>query len=144
MSAREDADNVIRKSASGSNSDLSQKSSSEPKIMLIPSDYDAFDLGSEAVDPEEDIGSQEGLDDDDNDGQAIIHSDFRSLELSDTDPEFFDTSWSFVDTADPEEEESMAELSLVMENERKDEVSVAPFRSTAFPPIMTQMSTACR
>ena len=137
------ADNLARKSASWIKSDLTQKALPDLEILLTPSDYDAFDIESEAVDPEDDLENQGGLDDEEN-NQAIIHSDFRSLESSDTDPDFFDTSWSFVDTGDPEVDESRAEISLVMENERKDEVSIAPFQSTAFPFMTARTPTVCR
>ena len=91
------------------------------------SDYDAFDY------EDDDIEQEEGDQSSDEDGQ-VIHSDFRLLEPSDTDPEFFDTSWSFMTTGEPKLDPSGNEIKLVIENESKDEVSFAPDRSRDFPP----------
>ena len=89
-------------------------------------DYDVFDYeeDDDAEEEGEEEEAAEGADEDDN----TIHSDFRLLESSDTDPEFYDTSWSFIGTEISGVNTSKTEIGLVMENERKDEVSVAPNR----------------
>lgn len=97
----------------------------------MPSDYEAFDYEEDDAEEESDEDEEEDVDESgcDEDDQAI-HSDFRLLEPSDTDPDFFDTSWSFanIDTSNAEITSSGKEIKLVMENERQDEVSLAPMR----------------
>ena len=96
----------------------------------VPSDYDIFDyedgplFGKEEEEEEDD---DEDIESSNEESQAI-NSDFHSLESSETDPEFFDTSWSFVGNEDPGYDPSKREVKLMMENERKDEVSLAPPR----------------
>ena len=109
------------------NTKLSPDDSVSSTTPHLTSEYDAFDYEEEDVEQEEDDDTS------DDDGHAI-HSDFRLLESSDTDSDFFDTSWSFMNTGEPELNTSGDEIKLVMENERKIEVSVAPTRSRDFPP----------
>ena len=124
--------NVDRPCPSTASTSCSQQGPSTP---LASFEYDAFDLEYHVDYQEEE---QENEDDDSEDdsseenGQAI-HSDFRLLESSDTDPEFFDTSWSFADIKESEIQSNQAELEIVMENESKDEVSIAPTRLEVFP-----------
>ena len=114
-------------------SQLSQKHSVKPSVLPPASAYDAFDY------EDYDFG-HEDQNEDDEDGSisseedgCAIYSDFRLLDSSDTDPEFFDTSWSFADNEGLSFDPSRSEIKLVIENERKDEVSIAPSRHDVFP-----------
>lgn len=65
-----------------------------------------------------------------------IHSDFSMLDSEDSDSEFYDTAWSFdtIDSGhDPNLDHRGKEINLVMENERVDEVSIAPTGSEGLP-----------
>ena len=110
---------------------LSQASVVTPKAPVVSFDYDALDYQEDDIGQEEEEEDGDSTLSSDEDGQAI-HSDFRSLEASDTDPQFFDTSWSFVDIGDREPHSKGKEIKLVIENETKNEVSVAPTRVRDF------------
>lgn len=97
----------------------------------MPSDYDDLDyeddIESEGEEGDEKSEKDDSEDISDEDSQAI-HSDFRQLETSDTDSEFYDTSWSFanVDGHSRKVDPPGLEIQLVMENERRDEVITSP------------------
>ncbi|KAL6721779.1 hypothetical protein ACLMJK_000884 [Lecanora helva] len=110
-----------------------QPSPIQPTVPLISSTYDAFDYEHYEFDSEDEDEKENDKERDSEGDNYAIHSDFRLLDSSDTDPEFFDTSWSFIDTEDTELDPSESEIRLVMENERKDEVSVAPTRYDVLP-----------
>ncbi len=117
-----------------------QRAIAPPATFQMPSDYDAFDYEDDVIEDESEENEEEdGEDSSDTESQAI-HSDFRRLESSDTDPDFFDTSWSFVDAVadDPEVDPGGMEIKLVMENEKQDEVSVAPAKSDIYSSLHTR------
>jgi len=122
-----DTDSIRLCPAQGA-SRTTQQAIAPPATFQMPSDYDAFDYEEDVVDDdvdEEDEEADEGSSD--VESQAI-YSDFRRLESSDTDPEFFDTSWSFanIELDCSEVDQCGKEIKLVMENEKTDEVSIAP------------------
>ena len=106
------------------------QTSLNPLSVFTSSDYDAFDYEeNQPIEDEEDEGNNAG------DSQSV-YSDFRMLASSDSDEEFGDASYSFdtLDTSyhrdfDPGEKA----IHLVIENERQDEVSVAPLRPGILP-----------
>lgn len=117
-------------SQSDSSHDLPSQASLEPPAVFAPSDYDAFDYEeSEPIEDEEDE------EDNASDNQPV-YSDFRILGSSDADEEFGDASYSF-DTLDTSYHLGVAHgekaIHLVMENERQDEVSVAPVTPEILP-----------
>lgn len=86
-------------------------------------DYDVFDYEDESTEEEAEEDADE------RDGVRAVNSDFNVLRLQDTDIEAndeqysfdsFDTGERFID--DPEGKT----IDLIMENERHDEVSIAP------------------
>ncbi|KAL9136164.1 MAG: hypothetical protein Q9175_002621 [Cornicularia normoerica] len=95
----------------------------EPLSVFTSSDYDAFDY--EENEPVENEGDEEN----DQDEDQSIYSDFRTLGSTDSDEEFVDASYSF-DSLDTSYhlgiDHGEKAIHLVMENERQDEVSVAP------------------
>ena len=99
------------------------QASLKPCSVFTPSDYDAFD--DEEIDSDED---EEDYDENVSDCQPV-YSDFRMLGSSDSDEEFGDASYSF-DTLDTSYhlgvDHGKKAIHLVMENEKQDEVSVAP------------------
>lgn len=101
--------------------------------VFTSSDYDAFDH-------EENQSSEDEEDEDENESDdRAVYSDFRVLNSPDSDDEFGDAVYSF-DTLDTSDhlgiDHGEKAIHLVMENERKDEVSVAPitpeFLNSAF------------
>ena len=91
--------------------------------VFTSSDYDAFDH-------EENHSSEDEEDEEENaSDNRPVYSDFRMLNSSDSDEEFGDASYSF-DTLDTSYhlgiDHGEKAIHLVMENERQDEVSVAP------------------
>ena len=107
-------------------------SQAPPKSRLVntTSDYDAFDY--------EENGLIEDGEDDENDAgdNRPVYSDFRMLSSSDSDEEFDNTSYSF-DTLDTSYhlgiDHGEKAINLVLENERQDEVSVAPVKPEILP-----------
>ena len=93
----------------------------------LPPEYEAFDYDfDESNDEEESDGD---CDESGDDFAEPIHSDFSLLDSSDTEPEFFDTSWSFAtlpNTYEPDPRTGGKEIGLVMENESSREISLAP------------------
>ena len=110
------------------NSVLSRETSSHSGLEMDTSEYDEFDrednnLGYDSDDTDEEV------DEDDIDGSQSIYSDFNMLDSSDSASEFCDASYSFDSlntgyqyAVDP----GGKAIDLVMENERHDEVSIAP------------------
>jgi len=118
-----------------------QRAFAPPATYQMQSDYDAFDHEDDIVEENEEEDDEEENNEDSSDEESQpIHSDFRQLESSDTDPDFFDTSWSFVniEANDPEVDPGGMEIKLVMENEKQSEVSVAPFRPEMFSSLHTR------
>ena len=114
--------NNIRSQSDSSHNPPSQ-ASLKPFSVFTSSDYDAFDYEeNEPIEDEEDEEDNVG------DNQPV-YSDFRMLGSSDSDEEFGDASYSF-DTLDTSYhlgiDHGEKAIHLVMENERQDEVSVAP------------------
>lgn len=123
------ADDV--RSQSGSTHIPPSQASSEPLPIFTSSDYDAFDHeDNESINNEEDEEESAG------DNQPV-YSDFRMLASSESDEEFGDASYSF-DTLDtsyhPGIDHGEKAIHLVIENERQDEVSVAPVTPGVLPP----------
>ena len=113
--------NIVRLQSDPSYS-LPLQSSSKSRSVFASSDYDAFDYEeSEPIEDEEDERDEEENASDD----TSVYSDFRVLNSSDSDEEFGDASYSF-DTLDASYQLGEKALHLVMENESKNEVSVAP------------------
>lgn len=112
----------------------------------MPSDYDLFDYEDDVVEEDESEDNEEGDGEDSSDTESqAIHSDFGRLECSDTDPDFFDTSWSFakIEADDPGIDPigidpTGMEIKLVVENEKQDEVSIAPARPDIFSSLHTK------
>ena len=121
--------NNVRSLSDSSRSPPSQ-ASMKPHSIFTSSDYDAFDYEeNESIHDEEDEGDNAG------DSQPV-YSDFRILGSSDSDEEFGDASYSF-DTLDTSYhlgiDHGEKAIHLVMENERQDEVSVAPVSPGILP-----------
>lgn len=97
--------------------------------VFTSSDYDAFDYEENEPHDEEDEEDNAG-------GSQPVYSDFRILGSSDSDEEFGDASYSF-DTLDTGYhlgiDRGEKALHLVMENERQDEISVAPVSPGILP-----------
>lgn len=133
--------NSIRLHLAPGSSKSIQRAIAPLSTFQLPSDYDAFDY-------EDDVVEEDGSEVDEEDGEETssdaesqaIHSDFRRLENSDTDPDFFDTSWSFanIEDEDPGIDPGEMEIKLVMENEKQDEVSIAPARPDLFSLLHTR------
>ena len=122
------ADNV--RSQSHPSNSLSLQAS--PKCpVFASSDYDAFDREESEPSEDEDEEDEEDEEDDTSDARPV-YSDFRMLNSSDSDDEFGDASYSF-DTLDSSYhlgiDHGKKAIHLVMENEKQDEVSVAPITS---------------
>ena len=124
------ADNV--RSQSHPSNSLSLQAS--PKCpVFASSDYDAFDReeSESSEDEDEDEEHEEDEEDETSDARPV-YSDFRMLNSSDSDDEFGDASYSF-DTLDSSYhvgiDHGKKAIHLVMENEKQDEVSVAPITS---------------
>lgn len=97
----------------------------------MPSDYDDLDYEDdieEEGDERDEKSEKDDSEDISEDDSQAIHSDFRQLENTDTDSEFYDTSWSFanVDGHSPKFDSPGLEIKLVLENERRDEVITSP------------------
>ena len=114
-------------------SQLSQQHSFKHSVPPAPSTYDAFDYEDDDFDQEDQKEDEEDGDTGSEEDGYAIYSDFRLLDSSDTDPVFFDTSWSFADHEGLGYDSSRSEIKLVMENERNDEVSIAPAKHEVFP-----------
>ncbi|CAF9907975.1 hypothetical protein IMSHALPRED_006548 [Imshaugia aleurites] len=114
-------------------SDSLPQASLKPLSVFTSSDYDAFDY-------EED----EPIDDDDEEDNAgdnqPVYSDFGMLASSNVDEEFGDASYSF-ETLDTSyhlgTDHGEKAIHLVMENERPDEVSVAPVTPGILPSFLS-------
>ncbi len=101
---------------------LPLQASLKSRSVFTSSDYDAFDY--------EDNESVEDEDEEDHPSDSQpVYSDFRTLSSSDADEDFDDASYSF-DTLDTSYQLGVDQgekaIHLVMENERQNEVSVAP------------------
>ena len=124
------ADNV--RSQSPPSNSLSLQAS--PKCpVFASSDYDAFDREESETSEDEDEDEEDEEDEEDDTSDARpVYSDFRMLNSSDSDDEFSDASYSF-DTLDSSYhvgiDHGKKAIHLVMENEKQDEVSVAPITS---------------
>ena len=121
--------NSVR-SQSNSSHDPPSPASLKPLSVFPSSDYDAFDYEeNETIEDEED-------EEDNPINNQPVHSDFRMLRSSDSDEEVDDASYSF-DTLDTSYhlgiDHGEKAIHLVMENERQDEVSVAPVTSRTLP-----------
>ena len=121
--------NNVRSQSNPSNSLSLQASPKCP--VFTSSDYDAFD--HEESEPSEDEDEEDEEDEEDNTSdERPVYSDFRMLNSSDSDEEFGDASYSF-DTLDSSYhlgiDHGEKAIHLVMENEKQDEVSVAPITS---------------
>ena len=124
------ADNV-RSQSDPSNSLSLQASLKCP--VFASSDYDAFDREESESSEDEDEDEEDEEDEEDNTSdERPVYSDFRMLNSSDSDEEFGDASYSF-DTLDSSYhlgiDHGEKAIHLVMENEKQDEVSVAPITS---------------
>lgn len=120
----------MSRSQSISSNEPPSQASLEPLAVFASSDYDAFDYEeNEPVEDEEDEEVNAG------DNQPV-YSDFRILGSPEVDDEFGDASYSF-DTLDTSYHLGVAHgekaIHLVIENERQDEVSVAPVTPEILP-----------
>ena len=127
--------NNVRSQSDPSNSLSLQASPKCP--VFTSSDYDAFD--HEESEPSEDEEEEDEEDEEDNtNDEQPVYSDFRMLNSSDSDEEFGDASYSF-DTLDSSYhlgiDHGEKAIHLVMENEKQDEVSVAPITSEIQYPL---------
>ena len=128
--------NNVRLQSNSSHS-LSLQAPSKSRSVFTSSDYDAFDY-----EENEPIEDEEDEEDNTNDDRPV-YSDFRTLSSSDCDDEFGDASYSF-DTLDSSYhlgiDHGEKAIHLVMENERQDEISVAPVKTgilhPAFPGLI--------
>ena len=136
------ADNV--RSQSDPSNSLSLHAS--PKCpVFASSDYDAFDREESELSADEDEDEDEDEDDEEDEednasDERPVYSDFRMLNSSDSDEEFGDASYSF-DTLDSSYhlgfDHGEKAIHLVMENEKQDEVSVAPITSEILHPSLS-------
>ena len=114
--------NDVRLQSDHSNTSPLQ-TSLKSRPVFISSDYDAFDREEDGL-----IEDEEDEEDNLSDSRPV-YSDFRMLSSSDSEEEFGDASYSF-DTLDTSYHLGMDHgekaIHLVMENEKQDEVSVAP------------------
>ena len=108
---------------------LSRETSSHSGLEMDTSEYDEFDREDNNLDYDGDDTDEEVDEGDDIDGSQSIYSDFNMLDSSDSASEFCDASYSFDSlntgyqyAVDP----GGKAIDLVMENERHDEVSIAP------------------
>ncbi|KAL2048265.1 hypothetical protein N7G274_000176 [Stereocaulon virgatum] len=92
-------------------------------------EYAEFDRENNIIDYDGEHTDEELDDDNDVDGSQSVYSDFNMLDSSDSAAEFCDASYSFDSlnagyqyAVDP----GGKAIDLVMENERHDEVSIAP------------------
>ena len=125
--------NDIRSQSDLSRNSLSQ-ASLKPLSVFTPSDYDAFDY--------EENDSIEDENEENNAGDVQpVYSDFRMLGSSNSDEDFDDASYSF-DTLDTSYhigiDQGEKAIHLVTENERQDEVSVAPVAPRILPPSFSE------
>ena len=99
--------------------------------VFTSSDYDALDHEESQSSEDEDEEDEEDEEDSTSD-ERPVYSDFRMLNSTDSDEEFGDASYSF-DTLDSSYhlgiDHGEKAIHLVMENEKQDEVSVAPITS---------------
>lgn len=128
--------NLVR-SQSDSSHDLPLQAPSKPLSVFTSSDYDAFDY-------EEDDPIENEEDEEDNAGDELpVYSDFRILGSSDSDEGFGDASYSF-DTLDTSYhlgiDHGEKAIHLVIENERQDEVSVAPLTPGILPASFSRLA----
>ena len=127
--------NIIR-SQSDSSHDLPLQAPSKPLSVFTSSDYDAFDY-------EEDLIENEGDEEDNAGTEQPVYSDFRILGSSDADEGFGDASYSF-DTLDTSYhlgiDHGEKAIHLVIENERQDEVSVAPLTPGILPSSFSRLA----
>lgn len=132
--------NDIRPNVSSMAGRSPQQFSATAATFEMPSDYDAFDYEDDVEEDKEEENEESHEEDSSDEEDQAIYSDFSQLEASDTDPDFFDTSWSFANIAtdDPEVDPTGVELKLVMENENQDEVSIAPARAGIFSSLHTR------
>ena len=114
---------------------LPLQTSLKSRSVFTSSDYDVFD-----DEENESIEDEEEEEDDENEnvgGSRPVYSDFRMLSSPDSDEEFGDASYSF-DTLDTSYhlgiDQGEKAIHLVMENEKQDEVSVAPMTPTTQNP----------
>lgn len=119
------ADNV--RWQSDSSQGLPSQASLKSSAVFTSSDYDAFDY--ELDEPINDVEDEDEEDEDNASDNLPVYSDFRVLDSSNSDEEFGDASYSF-DTLDSSYhlgfDHGEKAIHLVMENERQDEISVAP------------------
>ena len=106
------------------------QATSKALSVFSSSDYDAFDYEeNQPIEDEEDEESSPG-------DNEPVYSDFRMLGSSDSDEELGGASYSF-DTLDTSYylgvDHGEKAIHLVMENERQDEVSVAPVTLGTLP-----------
>ena len=109
---------------------LPLQASLKPRPVFSSSDYDAFDHEDDEPGEDEEDEEDEKEDEESNaSDNRPVYSDFRMLSSSESDEEFGDASYSF-DTLDTSYHLGIdygeKAINLVMENERQDEVSVAP------------------
>ena len=107
----------------------SREAPSHPSLKIDTSEYDEFDREANALQYGEDDTDVEDEDEDGMEDSQSIYSDFNVLDSSDSASESCDASFSFDGlytgyqyAVDP----GGKAIDLVMENERHDEVSVAP------------------
>ena len=128
--------NIVR-SQSESSHDLPLQAPSKPLSVFTPSDYDAFDY------EEDDLIENEGDEEDNAGDEQPVYSDFRILGSSDSDEGFGDSSYSF-DTLDTSYhlgiDHGEKAIHLVIENERQDEVSVAPLTPGILPSSFSRLA----
>lgn len=113
---------------------LPLQESSKSRSVFASSDYDAFDYEeSQPIEDEEDESDEEHNASD----NTSVYSDFRVLNSSDSDEDFGDASYSF-DTLDASYNLGEKAIHLVMENESKNEVSVAPETPEILNPFLSE------
>lgn len=128
--------NIVR-SQSDSSDNLPLQAPSKTLSVYTSSDYDAFDY------EENDLIENEGDEEDNAGDEQPVYSDFRTLGSSDSDEGFDDASYSF-DTLDTSYHLGIdlgeKAIHLVIENEKQDEVSVAPLTPGALPSSFSRLA----
>lgn len=128
--------NVVR-SQSDSSENVPLQAPSKPLSVFTSSDYDAFDY------EENDLVENEGDEEDNAGDEQPVYSDFRTLGSSESDEGFGDALYSF-DTLDTSYhlgiDHGEKAIHLVIENEKQDEVSMAPLTPGTLPSSFSRLA----
>lgn len=128
--------NIVR-SRSDSSDVVPLQAPSKSLSVFTSSDYDAFDYECN------DLIDDEGDEEDNAGNEQPVYSDFRTLGSSESDEDFGDAFYSF-DTLDtsyhPGIDHGEKAIHLVIENEKQDEVSVAPLSPGTLPSSFSRLA----